>query len=45
MDFNVSHIGERKPYSEALSRCQAKIGISVSTMLVTNVKINNPHFG
>jgi hypothetical protein len=45
MDFNVSHIGERKPYSEALSGCQAKIGFSVSAMLVTNVKINNPHFG
>lgn len=45
MDFNVSHIGERKPYSEAHSRCQVKIGFSVSAMLVTNVKINNPHFG
>lgn len=45
MDFNVSHIGERKPYSETLSRCQVKIGFSVSAMLVTNVKINNPHFG
>jgi hypothetical protein len=45
MDFKVSHIGERKPYSEALSRCQVKIGFSFSAILVTNVKKNNPHFG